>query len=866
MLGLLAKKPMGSIGIQAISRHSRLLYSPLIRQSRFVSDVELLKSNDAEVVNDEAAQITGVMDYLKQKEILIFFDNVYPRWLARLSYRKWFWALKKAQQLFTDENLKDRVCQLVDSKNNRLPDGTICETFVPLRRDGGAFVKFIVPPTSSISDLTKSIEHNIQANREFVKEPWYMRLFSQPPRAYKVKGVPWIEDLSRFPSRKLKVMFEGEGLSEEELYLLFRRYGLILDIVPANSTTPYAVIDFKTTDACIRAKNCVTGMTIHDGKTTLHLQYIPLKRVNHLTQFLGNHQRITIPIILALLAALAVFIFEPIREQFIELKIRNYYSWDAHKDNWIIKLISTPYQIIVGKLNDGRHFLDDSLGTITGTMREELDVDNLNQDMIWTERAEKANQLRLWVCENVNTFIIVKGPRGSGKREFVVDHALTLNSDFSKRVLEIDCDSLQKARNDTAFLKLAASQVGYFPLFTWTNSVSQFLDLGMQGLVGQKSGLSELKESQFKNILQLTQTAIRKVALSDYEKYRCEYQRQQQKIANDANSDAKVVDLKEDEYIQMHPHVKPVVVINNFLRKSNSPNDFLYKAIADFAGQLIQSNTAHVIFISSDSGSILHLASALPNQVFKSISLADASQLSAKTYIQKQLRGSEEVSNLEACVKPLGGRMLDLQAFVRRIKSGESSEDALREMIHQASEQITTFFLSSDVSKSDGEATWTAAQIWGLIKKLSLSDNVTFDELLRSPLFPSAQDTVATLGTLEKNDLISLRRDKGLIVLIATGRPLYKAAFQELVGDPTIFKLYETYYFQQLIAVENSKLAKLEDQAARLSLLHDQKLLKDRMEYICGKIQKLTDNIKSYEQSISEISTSRATKKSIFGF
>lgn len=864
MLGLLAKKPMGSIGIGA-TYSPRLLYPALIRQSRFVSDVELLKSKDAEVVKDEAAQITGVMDYLKLKEILVFFDNVYPRWLARLSYRKWFWALKKAQQLFTDEKLKDRVCNLVGSDKNSLPDGTLCETFVPLRRDGGAFVKFIVPPTSSIAELTKSIEHNIQVNREIIKEPWYMRIFTQPPRAYKVKGVPWIEDLSRFPSRKLKVMFEGEGLSEEELYLLFRRYGLILDIVPANSSTPYAVIDFKTTDACIRAKNCITGMSLHDGKTTLHLQYIPLKRVNHVTQFLGNHQRITVPIILALLAALAVFIFEPIREQFIELKIRNYYSWDAHKDNWFIKLISTPYQIVVGKLNDGRHFLDDSLGSITGIKKEEVDVDDLNQDMIWTERAEKANQLRLWVCENANTFIIVKGPRGSGKREFVVDHALTINTDFSKRVLEIDCDTLQKARNDTAFLKLAASQVGYFPLFTWANSVSQFLDLGMQGLVGQKSGLSELKESQFKNILQLTQTAIRKVALSDYEKYKCEYQRQQQKLANDEHTDAKVIDLKEDEYIQMHPDVKPVVVINNFLRKSNSPNDFLYKALADFAGQLIQSNTAHVIFITSDSGSILHLTSALPNQVFKSISLADASQLSAKTYIQRQLRGSEQVSNLEACLKPLGGRMLDLQAFVRRIKSGESSDDALKEMVHQAAEQITTFFLSSDVSKSD-EATWTAAQIWSLIKKLSLSESVSFEELLKSPLFPSAQDTVATLGTLEKNDLISLRRDKGLIVLIATGRPLYKAAFQELVGDSTIFRLYETHYFQQLIAVENAKLAKLEDQAVRLSLLHDQKLLKDRVEYVYGKILKLTENVKAYEQSISDISSSREAKRSIFGF
>lgn len=838
---------------------------------RFTSDIQRLKTETDRNGAHQLAEMTGVMEFLDLKEVLVFVDNIYPRWLAKLAYSKlWGPFLGKFKGTVNDERTKEQIMDVLNKEDSPLPDGSECKEYVALRRDGGAFLKFSIPPTSSASDLAASIEKNIQ-NVGYKQSILRLGSFAvHPPKALQVKGTPWIEDLSRFPSRRLKVIFEGESLSEEELYLLFRRYGTIVDIIPVSSSNSTATVIFKSTDACIRAKNCITGIRLNGGKTSLHLQYIPVLRVNHVTQFILNHQRIAVPIILALLATIAVLIFEPIRQYFILLKIRHYYTWEAHKNKWYMKLIYAPYRMIVSGLSDGRHFLDDSLNSITGSKKQAVEVDLVDSDTYWSERSDKANQLRLWVRENVNTFIVVKGPKGSAEREFVIDHALSIDEVFKKLLLELDCNSLVKARSEKAFLKATAAQLGYFPLFTWTNSISQFVDLGMQGLTGLKSGLSESEDTQFKNMLLLAQAAIRNVALADFGAYKNEFERQQQSKHNDTNnldSDGLITSPKEEDYLQMHPEVKPVIVVNNFLNKSDSPHDFVYKALADWAGQLVQSNIAHVIFITLDSGSLSHLTAALPNQVLKAITLDDASDSSAKQYVTSQLSDTKWKNDIASCFEPLGGRMLDLQAFVRRVKSGEAPDVALDEMVKQASEQITTFFLNVGLSQSSADAPWNTAQLWALIRALVKSGSVDIDSLIESPLFALSSNTMSTLAVLEKNDLISLHREKGIIKKISTGRPLFKAAFEDLVSDVKVFKLYETCFFNELIAIENAKIAKLEDQLAKFT--HAEiKNIDQRTQYLVLKINVSTDKVKDYEKLVKDIAAMDKSKKlsSFFGF
>ena len=196
--------------------------------------------------------------------------------------------------------------------------------------------------------------------------------------------------------------------------------------------------------------------------------------------------------------------------------------------------------------------------------------------------------------------------------------------------------------------------------------------------------------------------------------------------------------------------------------------------------------------------------------------------------------------------------MLDLQAFIRRIKSGESANDALSEMVNQASEQITTFFLNNTVA-NESDSNWNTAQVWAIMKFLSENDSFEYNELSKISLFKSSNETLATLAALEKHDLISFTREKGVLSRISTGRPLYKAAFKELINDRKVYKLYETDYYNNLITIESTKIFKLEDEINKISRLSDIKYLKNRLEYVLSKINTATETIMKYEEKIKEI-------------
>ena len=73
-----------------------------------------------------------------------------------------------------------------------------------------------------------------------------------------------------------------------------------------------------------------------------------------------------------------------------------------------------------------------------------------------------------------------RGPRGSGKRELVVEQALK----EKKLKLVIDCKKIQDARGDSGTIDATAMSVGYSPVFSWMNSISGLIDLAAQGAAG----------------------------------------------------------------------------------------------------------------------------------------------------------------------------------------------------------------------------------------------------------------------------------------------------------------------------------------------------------------------------------------------
>lgn len=827
-------------------------YPPPFRSAtsiRFASDIQNVMQEADSLEVDNSVSTTGVLDRDPKTEVVVYFDHIYPISISRYSWKQYLLFVFPVNRC-TEDELRERVLKLANTEREPLPKDVRILELVPMRRDGGVFAKLLLPAEMSPREVVGLICQNVRDNEEEYNNQVLLgpfnKIWRHYPHCFQVKGTPWIEDLRRFPSVKLLVLLEGEKLTEEELYVLFRRYGPIIDIVPGSGSP--AVIHFRSIRSAICAKNCVTGLTLNGGNTTIHIQYLPLKRVNYVTDFIVNHQRIAIPIILAILATVAVFIFDPIREWFIMQNINHRNAFNTYRDTKLLKLMSLPFEQLRQWVYLGYDYIDlkfgcDETEDFSGESTE-------GASDLWSERYDKVKQLKLWIYENINTFIIVRGPKGSGKEELVLEHTLKSDPVLGNKLLYLDCEALIKTRSDNAMIEATAQQLGYFPVFTWANSVSQFVDLGVQGLTGQKSGLSETKETQLKNMFGLTSLALRKVALSDYAKYKKLILRQRRRKSGDTTSEDV---LSEDEYLSQHPERKPVIVIDKFAARVDG-SDFVFNMISEWAAQLVQSNLAHVIFLTHDVGSLLQLTTALPNQVFKLISLSDASERLARHYVLNQLNSDSQsqIKELDSCLEPLGGRMLDLQAFVRRMRSGESPSAALDEMVNQASEQITTFFLRAKQADS-----WSAAQVWLLMKLLAKQDTISYEVLCHDPLFKSAE-TLSILSTLEKHDLISLSSEKGVLNTILTGRPLYKAAFRSLVEDPKIFRVFEEDLYNKMISLENAKIIKLEEEFAKLASV-DARLVKNRLEYVLKKIVDSTNKISDYEAKISDLSKAKTS-------
>jgi len=131
---------------------------------------------------------------------------------------------------------------------------------LPRIKEGGAFVKFTHAPDATPLDIQAVVSQYLKAK---VIRPWLAPLLSV--RAGLVVGKPWVEDLYRLPSSRIRVEFlptaPGEAaadLSQEQLYAFFRRYGKLADIVtqpPDSKVLPrFAYLDYTNFRKAVMAK------------------------------------------------------------------------------------------------------------------------------------------------------------------------------------------------------------------------------------------------------------------------------------------------------------------------------------------------------------------------------------------------------------------------------------------------------------------------------------------------------------------------------------------------------------------------------------------------------------------------------------
>ncbi|KAG5365907.1 Mitochondrial escape protein 2 [Yarrowia sp. B02] len=951
------------------------------------SSPEHQKKKDEE--NAEKAEIhdTGVIE-TTEKERLLYFDNIIFPTPSFLLGDHFFptWLLTRSEA-----RVKDVI------RKYAIPPGLhVSFNSVILRpKDGGAFVRYTMREHNGKYHTPREAEAAIILQlKKSDYRPWFDPF--RTCRVFTVKGVPWIEDLKRIPNKTLKVWFEGPTLSQEELYSLFRRYGYIDNIIPPDPASKdplvFAKIIYSCKGSATTAKNCLNGMSVND-KTIMHITFAEHQTwLAFVKDFIVTHTRISIPLLLALLATVSLWIFDPIRKESIKSKIQPIINLENNIFYVQTKRILQPIWnwlwswVVIHPRSSARR---------GGTQLHQL----------WPERLNAIDDVKQWLQENVNTFIVVNGPRGSGKQELVMDYVLAdRRRDGRGKVLQIDCADLAKARNDPEFITTAAHQLGYFPVFPWMNNISSFIDLAIQGLTGQKGGFSETTEAQFKSMLGIASAAIADVALANHSK----------------EDHAKNQITRNSDYLQSHPDAKPVIVIEHFLARTDR-NQFIYKHLAEWAASLIQSNTAHVIFITSDVTFQKVLSAALPNQIFKTVHAGDASAQSARDFVKQQMDefkqaieaarhlveenqeqrkrveklvdeepsidemlqrhrseleyerekreregkiddtldeiikeekvieerdraewdateaserkdeavspfdpdenteaanaeaamdkednptvdadeeadkkskkdtaadnitawkalippGTDEVTlaetpipeltDLDESLNPLGGRMTDLQAFIRRLKSGDTPREALRGMITQSATEIVQMFLMKDSSL------WTKEQVWCLMKKVSkdngvgvsIADLMVTEPLFKGALKPQGESGESTIGALERSEMVTVVTRDGKPTYIKAGKPLYRAAFQYILSDKTFSAMVESGFLESQMKIQSDKIVKYEEEL-RLLAKFPSKWGDDvniRVRYLIDKMAACQQKLEKFEMQLAETKKTFAKKE-----
>jgi hypothetical protein len=194
---------------------------------------------------------------------------------------------------------------------------------LPRLKEGGEFVKFTHDESMPSDVIERTLKEYLKAKQI---KPWWNPLVRM--RVNIVKGRPWVEDLYRLPTPRLKVEFlpskpgeEAVELSQEQLYEYFRPYGKLADIIPqpkdSKDLPKYAYLDFTARRRAIMAKNCMHGYLVSEadggGKlgTVLRLTYEQKFKAHWIRDWLVNHPRIVIPTVAAIVAGITVAIFDP---------------------------------------------------------------------------------------------------------------------------------------------------------------------------------------------------------------------------------------------------------------------------------------------------------------------------------------------------------------------------------------------------------------------------------------------------------------------------------------------------------------------------------------------------------------------------
>ena len=262
----------------------------------------------------------------KDNEGIFFLDSIFPLKLSLFSglpLMNLDKMLFRFMQSLQNPEIAAAEPKKIAERALRTPFPVEVIEVLPRVREGGTFIKFKHEPGRDVKVIEKTVKQHLKDNPI---RPWFNP--ARKVKTFLVNGRPWVEDLYRIPSPKVKVEFvppqagsTAEELSQETLYSLFRKYGKLVDIAsqPTDSKDlpKFAHLYFNTVRHAIRAKNCMHGFVLSTSEgggqngTMLKLSYEQKRKAHYIWDWLVNHPRLVVPILIAIFGTLTVAVFDP---------------------------------------------------------------------------------------------------------------------------------------------------------------------------------------------------------------------------------------------------------------------------------------------------------------------------------------------------------------------------------------------------------------------------------------------------------------------------------------------------------------------------------------------------------------------------
>ncbi|KAH9997539.1 exonuclease [Russula vinacea] len=728
----------------------------------------------------------------------LFIDSVFPVKFAAWDFRYFFGHLRR-------EHLLDTLSELISQVHTH---GFKPISIEPLVKDGGVFVHFEYTLSQSqdvLSNIQSDLRSHVQSQGGVPSSTGLRR-----GNIWIVQGQPWREDMNRFASPIIRVAFDGVDPQEETLYHTFRPYGRIIDIsapTPVSGTAYRAsTVTFSDLRSSIVARNVIHG--VHIDNTRLRTSFVPPVQGHIIRDWVAKHPRIVIPVIVFFLGTLTYTIFDPIRVLMVEGKILDWFAYKESRlyqwlrrntiDRWIIKPADT------------------------------LDVDT---EAAWQERQDVETALRNYLDDipsmsSTEHCISVSFHTQRASR-FSMDPKLT-----------IDCAELQRVNSDTCLVKALSRQTGYWPVFTFLDSMNGLIDLASVGLIGQKVGVSSSLPDQVKQILEVVGTALRSVSSTRKKQALYSHERatravEEERITkqvqerirrgvwHDPRMELGVGDepfREHDEELVTHSHETevptptapkregsetlclqaPIVVLENY---STGGKEEVMGVFAKWAAALVEAHIAHVIVISHNREESKLFAKALFSEPLSMIALRDADNQTALQYVKARLDDVGIEFSLEETemINCLGGRASDLASLIHKIRVGQQPAEAVEDIIRQGVSELRKRAFGEDVDDARS-LPWSREQAWAVLRALARRDTVPYHETLINAPFKGEE---GPLRSMERAELITVDAQDGRPSTIRPGRPIYSHVFRRLVDDP-IFQAIQDLSFNAKL-IENAE-------------------------------------------------------------